>query len=41
MHLQSLTQAAAKGYVPRGQQCRICVKKFMNQQDVDQVLVFR
>ncbi|KAL4217419.1 Vacuolar protein sorting-associated protein 8 [Mactra antiquata] len=41
MNLQSLTQAAVKGYVPHGQQCRICVKKFMNQQDVDQVLVFR
>ncbi|WAR10580.1 VPS8-like protein [Mya arenaria] len=41
MHLRNLTSVAAKGYIPRGEQCRICVKRFINQQDSDTVIVFR
>ncbi|XP_052234778.1 vacuolar protein sorting-associated protein 8 homolog isoform X2 [Dreissena polymorpha] len=40
-NLRSLTTIATKGYIPRGDQCRICVKKFIHPQDTDLVIVFR
>ena len=41
VHLKSLTSAAIRGYVPRGDNCYLCNKQFINQTDTDTVVVFR
>ena len=41
VHLRSLTRAAVKGYVPKSDQCSICLKHYLNQRETDSVIVFR
>ena len=41
VHLRSLTRAAVKGYVPKSDQCSICMKRYLNQRETDSVIVFR
>ena len=41
VHLKSLTSAAIRGYIPRGDNCYLCNKQFINQTDTDTVVVFR
>ncbi|XP_053385368.1 vacuolar protein sorting-associated protein 8 homolog [Mercenaria mercenaria] len=40
LQLRSLTNAAMKGYILRGDQCKIC-EEIMNQPDIELVMVFR
>ncbi|XP_063412679.1 vacuolar protein sorting-associated protein 8 homolog [Mytilus trossulus] len=41
VHLKSLTSAAVRGYIPRGDNCNLCNKMFINQNETDSVVVFR
>ncbi|VDI47973.1 vacuolar protein sorting-associated protein 8 [Mytilus galloprovincialis] len=41
VHLKSLTSAAVRGYIPRGDNCNLCNKLFINQNETDSVVVFR
>ncbi|XP_071103447.1 vacuolar protein sorting-associated protein 8 homolog [Haliotis cracherodii] len=41
VHLRSLTCAATRGFVPRGDSCHLCNRNFVNPSDTDPVTVFR
>uniref|UniRef100_K1R9K0 Vacuolar protein sorting-associated protein 8-like protein n=1 Tax=Magallana gigas TaxID=29159 RepID=K1R9K0_MAGGI len=41
VHLKNLTTAAKKGYVPAGDNCSLCTKQFVNQNETDTVIIFR
>ncbi|GFO47915.1 vacuolar protein sorting-associated protein 8-like protein [Plakobranchus ocellatus] len=41
VHLRSLTQAASRGFVPRGDQCNLCHQSFTDSLPVETALVFR
>lgn len=41
VHLRSLTRAAVRGYIPRGDNCNLCNKQFLTQTEMDTVVVFR
>nr|XP_022322565.1 vacuolar protein sorting-associated protein 8 homolog [Crassostrea virginica] len=41
VHLKNLTTAATKGYVPKGDNCSLCTKQYINQNETDTVVIFR
>lgn len=41
VHLKNLTTAAKKGYVSVGDNCSLCTKQFVNQNETDTVIIFR
>ena len=41
VHLKNLTTAATKGYVPKGDNCSLCSKQYINQNETDTVVIFR
>ena len=41
VHLKNLTTAATKCYVPKGDNCSLCTKQYINQNETDTVVIFR